>query len=294
MNRETGRELSVRTAEVGGRVAARVTESPPPSVQGRSRIVILLHGYNVTLEGARQRYAQFTDILVALHQPPTVSIWEPLVRFHWPGDARPRFLSAASYPFQIKDARKSADRLASFLADLHGPAGGPIQIDIVAHSLGCRTALETLERLLPARARPRVHLGILCLMAAAVQVNMLEPADPLGRALAAPRRQLILHSTGDRVLRFAFPLGQTLAGEGFFPKALGRFRPPPWVPGEKRALDELGHGDYWSSERSVTHVARRLALGVLRSGEFARSLPRHELPQASPRPARSTPVHPLA
>lgn len=294
MTLETWHELSVREREhpVGGAVADRVREGPPPFVQGRSRLVILVHGYNNDLQDARRSYSEFEDNLRRLYNEGGSRVSDLLGKFHWPGDANLGPVSFISYPFEITDARESAERLADFLRDLHGPGGGLVQLDFVAHSLGCRMLLETLE-LIPDIGVVKVFFGAICLMAAAVQVNMVEPGGPLGETLWIPLRLLILHSTGDRVLHYAFPLGQTLAGEGFFPTALGRFRPPPWVPGMHVAVDGLGHGDYWRSRLSAYHVARLLALGVVPELIPPRLLPLHQPPSAHSPPEHRLPEHRL-
>lgn len=278
MTPETWHELSVRTRLVGGPVAREVAEGPPPFVQGRSRLVVLVHGYNNALADARASYVTFSGRLRQTYADGGPQVPDLLAKFYWPGDADLGPVSFLSYPFEIDDAENSAKKLAGFLRGLRGPEGAPVELDIVAHSLGCRVLLETIRELLPTLERLAVHFGVVCLMAAAVQVDMVEPDARLGAAVDAPRRLLVLHSTGDRVLHYAFPLGQTAAGEGFFPVALGRFAPPPWVPGEHEAIDELDHGQYWGAEASAYHVARRLGLGVVSASPPARSLPRHETP----------------
>lgn len=275
---ETWYELSVRTRPAGGAVAPEVAEGPPLFVQGRSRLVVFVHGYNNTLADARGSYAIFNRRLQQMYADGGPLLPDLLARFYWPGDADLGPISFLSYPFEISDAENSAKKLAGFLRGLRGPDGAPVQLDIVAHSLGCRVLLEMIRELFPTLRQLAVHFGVVCLMAAAVQVDMVEPGERLEHTLEALQRLLVLHSTGDRVLHYAFPLGQTAAGEGFFPTALGRFAPPPGVPGEHEAVDELDHGQYWGAGVSAYHVARRLGLGVVTAPPPARSLPRYEMP----------------
>ncbi len=290
MNPETWHELSVRTRPAGGPVAREVAEGPPYFVQGRSRLVVLVHGYNDTLSAARGSYAEFGEHLGDMYGDGGSLIPELLVKFYWPGDTKLGPASFLSYSFEINDAKKSAKKLAGFLRGLHGPDGAPIQLNVVAHSLGCRVLLETIRELPRPLQQLAIHFGVVCLMAAGVQVDMVEPGERLEHTLEAPQRLLVLHSTGDRVLHYAFPLGQTAAGEGFFPTALGRFGPPPWVPGEHEAVDELDHGEYWGAEVSAYEIAKRLGLGPVRDGVRVRALPRYGSPTRD-LPARDLPTY---
>jgi hypothetical protein len=73
----------------------------------------------------------------------------------------------------------------------------------------------------------------------------------------------VLYSKGDEVLHWTFPLGETAAGEGFFPTAVGRTGGPPntWhVPNAmSHAGEAYSHGSYWPGEESATVAA--FALG---------------------------------
>lgn len=301
MTPKTLSELSVRDLDVDGPVATRVKEEPPRVLQGKSRAVIFVHGYNNTRPVAREYYAKFTTALEKIYGESGRRVRDFLVAFHWPGDANLGPISFASYPLEISDAKASAEKLAAYLRELQGPNGGPIQLDFVAHSLGCRMFLETIRELLSSVESLTIRFGVVCLMAAAVQVDMLELGERLGGILENPqlfRRLLILHSTGDDVLHYAFPLGQTLAWEGFFPTALGRFGPPHWVPGNKEAVNELNHGEYWwrkdsNEQLAAYHVARQLDLGVVPLQIPSRSMVEHRTPGGVPLTERPLPEHHL-
>src|SRR5262249_44274015 len=73
---------------------------------------------------------------------------------------------------------------------------------------------------------------------------------------------LVLYSRSDLVLHWAFPLGETLAGEGFFPSAVGRRGDPSsrWTDEEELLGDD--HGDYWGDPRTAVRVARFLGVPV--------------------------------
>jgi pimeloyl-ACP methyl ester carboxylesterase len=98
-----------------------------------------------------------------------------------------------------------------------------MRVRIVAHSLGARLTMFLLDEL---RTRPSANLVVekVVVMAAAVPTSELAPKRPLRLSADSVVRDglLSLYSPNDRVLQFAFPSGESLAGNGFFPTALGR------------------------------------------------------------------------
>ena len=130
-------------------------------------------------------------------------------------------------------------------------------VHFVAHSLGCRVALETIEFL---RQNGGPVVGKVCLMAAAVPLFKVQTGGELVEAMEHAGEVRILHSDDDAVLRDTFPPGQTLAGgnEGFFPTALGLHGFLSAASGRIVSVDvdNAGHGDYWGhSKRPAAHVA---------------------------------------
>ena len=102
--------LSVRIARAGGDVANEVALDPPNSnrFEGKSHIVILVHGYNVDSAGAVSAYERFSNALA------DDRIGLPDVcHFHWPGDKPWPGVSAGSYAWQIPNAVDSARPLAA-------------------------------------------------------------------------------------------------------------------------------------------------------------------------------------
>ena len=152
------------------------------------------------------------------------SMFGQIVAFYWPGDARLGKISFLSYPTEMGPARRSAELLANFLIPIRGPRGFPLQVILVCHSLGNRVALELIRVLGPPSGPGSLVQG-LCLMAAAVPVAMVEDLSKLGRAARATRTR-VLFSKSDTTLHWAFPPGETAAGEGFFPQAVGLFGNP--------------------------------------------------------------------
>lgn len=276
-------ELSVRERPVGGPVAEAVRELTPPFPQGGRRVVLLVHGYNDDEKHARDSYDQFAGDLAKLSARAR-QLLDELGRVYWPGDANLGPISFMSYPFEIEPAIESAQRLAAYLRTLVGPAGTPTEIYLVGHSLGNRVILELLD-LLAVPPLPLGHVAGACLMAAAVQVDMVEEAGRLLPGATLPGKTLCLYSRNDLVLHFAFPLGQTAAGEGFFPTAVGRFGQPPGVWSERRELGGNGHSDYWKDPRAALLVARLLGAAV--PGEIeAAAIAGRLLPEAPELPTR--------
>ena len=254
-------ELSVRADSAGGPVSDHVEPATWRPVN--SRIVILIHGFNNTKKAAKENYTAFTKLLAALGVPEQ-STYGQVVGFYWPGDAQLGKLSFLSYPTEMGPARRSAELLANFLIATLAPRGLPLQVILVCHSLGNRVALE-LIRVLGNAPRTWGLINGLCLMAAAVPVAMVEDISKLGRAARATRTR-VLFSRSDTTLHGAFPPGETAAGEGFFPQAVGLFGNPIGLWSDRCDLQPYNHGDYFlglgNDNRSAVYVARFLGAGV--------------------------------
>lgn len=283
-------ELTVREEPVGGRVGGEVREVTPPFAQGRRRVVLLVHGYNDTEDAARRSYGRFAKDLARLGASAR-ALLPDLGGFYWPGDADLGPLSFLSYPFEITPARESGERLAEYVRTLVGPGGTATELYVVGHSLGNRVILEALDRLAAVPA-PAGHVAGACLMAAAVPVEMVEERGPLLEGATLPGTTLALYSPNDTVLHFAFPLGETAAGEGFFPTAVGRFGQPAGLWTQRQELTGNDHGHYWGDPRAATRVARLLGAAVPWEVEAA-AMAGRALPAAPERPARTLPAHAL-
>ena len=140
----------------------------------------------------------------------------------WPGDG---WAKALTYPFEGRDADDSARALCRWLTV---NVDKNASVSFIAHSLGCRVAMEAAQRLVWSGNSPR--LGRICLMAPAID------NDSLGKmcvtcyrdATLAAEQVAVLASREDRVLQFSYPLGdlaQTLLYGERWGKALGRTGP---------------------------------------------------------------------
>lgn len=259
-------DLSVRLKGAGGDVASAVKPQPSNADLLRKRhLILLVHGFNNTEKAARESYQSlFTDTLD-----------DPVVHFFWPGDIRAwAALSALSYPWQIRHALTSAQRLADYLTGLLGPEDTPAAVTFVCHSLGARLVLEAV-RLALADGRRWPEIRLLCLMAAAVPLELVETGEVLAASTRHANSLAVFYSRADQVLHLAFPAGQEAAypwiEHKIYRRALGRFGPPLGLT-LNRFEYSLGHSQYWSS----APVARQVAQLLGAAG--SRVLPVHGLP----------------
>ena len=249
--------VTFRTDPVGGDVGGGKA-CPPDAIRSRARIVLLIHGFNVDLEGGKERYRRFVDRLREMMAIPREGpvAGDRLVAVYWPGDADWGFAKPLAYMRSVPRARDIGEKLARML-DEAAATKARVEVDVVAHSLGCRLALETLLAI-HANRNSRVHIRRIQLMAAAVPTFMLFDPDDTPRLREAFDASLEvgaknLWSGSDAVLSYAFPPGQTLAGdgEGFLPTAVGHAKWP--AQNELARMDPYefpgaGHGSYWGGD----------------------------------------------
>src|SRR5205814_761323 len=136
--------------------------------------------------------------------------------------------------------------------DLCSFCHGELTVDLVSHSMGNRVTLRMLSLL---QGIPGLHVRRSVHMASAVPIGRLEThLDELSRGLAVETgggKAASFYSSGDDVLAYAFPLGETadFPQEGFLPVALGH---KDWIAGhswpnlDQRNASPAAHGQYWS------------------------------------------------
>jgi hypothetical protein len=255
--------LDFRTTDVGGPVAttsklydghARRGDglaALPPNPAG---VTFVVHGFNKDRKDGRAQVDAFARTAVEL--VPAIAP-TTFVGVLWPGDAVIGFLS---YPTEEADADRTAERFAAVLAAARlSPSP-----NFVAHSLGARVVLATVDRL--ARDLPgRAWADQIVLLAAAVDDDVLGRNDRYAKGAASASRLLTVASTADGVLRYAFPAGDWIAGlfsGGYTRRALGRFGPassPSPPPATRRfQVGNLGveHGDYLGDKDKQRWAAR--------------------------------------
>lgn len=283
--------FQLRDQPEGGNLLPDVRQTPPLDPCARSEAVVLVHGFNnhygeagAAYYGFRLRqYQRATPKLV----PPGLE--EILADLFWPGDAAWGLFDLVDflvYPAAVGTARDAAPSLARHLRSMPTLRA----VHFVAHSLGCRVVLETIDNL---RRNGGPVVGKVCLMAAAVPVFKVQSGGDLADAMEHAGDVRILYSDDDAVLRYAFPPGQTVAtgDEGFSPTALGRHRPPPGIPGriDPFDIDGAGHGDYWGhSSRPPASVAADRIAEFFRFGSWRRTIAVREAGSA-PRPSTADP-----
>jgi pimeloyl-ACP methyl ester carboxylesterase len=268
-------ELTFRDKREGGGVRVPGNFGGRVEAQGRHTCVVLVHGFNnndgeaaAAYDGFRQRHieqlgADLTDLNRRLGDA------------FWPGDASWGFFDFFDfgvYPTAVGNARRTAAELREMLLRMPNL----LEVDFIGHSLGSRLILETLEQFRAHGDGPRIRR--VCLMAAAVPMEMVEPGgkyfDLLNKLAIDGTEILVLHSRQDKVLHLAFGAGQAMAGpDERSSRALGRYGPHPLMPGyggtmRDRPMSGANHGDYWGhsnndvSRQASSEAGRFLGLGV--------------------------------
>lgn len=222
-------------------------------LQDASRVLFLVHGFNVSWESGRDSLRQLGVALLPAFDGLVIAVT-------WPGDSG---LGPLGYPFEGRDADDTGLALATIIGT-HVRDGA--ELSFVTHSLGARVALEACRRLDP----DRWLLREVCVTAAAVDDTCFNAEALYSGVAAAARRTTVLASTGDRVLQLAYPAGDLVQSWLFRWKdtagrALGRRGPrnaggrltSPKVRHEQIPdPPPVGHGDYITSgEPSAFHLA---------------------------------------
>lgn len=263
--------LSFRGKRKGGPVVPGRLEAGPglgtlDGLRLEPKITVLLHGFNVNYEEGRGSLLRFATLLPSAQDGAIVATL-------WPGD---HWLGPLNYSFEGRDADDTALELARFLGDVVRPTAS---IALVGHSLGCRVAMMTADRLVSAGHDPRQ----VCLMAAAIDDYSLASPEAFLAATHGVARVAALSSQKDKVLRFAYPVGDLFQAFVFADDtvglALGYHGPRPHkasgtsvpanvldtrIPNERK----VGHGDYLpdktpnSEQRSAARFADAVLAGA--------------------------------
>jgi hypothetical protein len=238
--------LSVRSLPAGGDVLTWVRSSPP-ALGARSELTILVHGYNNTEDAAAAAYRQFLANAALEASGRAGQVCE----FYWPGDTG-GVGSAFSYSSQIRRAITSGEVLQQHLARMF--ESRPIDLTFIAHSLGSRVALECLREAVR-KKQPVLRRTRLCLMAAAVPIELFYAGARLHLAASSGSEASILFSRVDEALGWAFAVGQAMAGEQSR-EAVGRYGGPPLLWRSCANMTPYAHGDYWRRTESACEAKK--------------------------------------
>jgi hypothetical protein len=214
------------------------------TIRGRD-VLIGIHGFNVNRAAGISNLSHW-------HEWIQLGANGVFVAVLWPGDSR--WLPVIDYPIEGNEAIKSGQMLAAYLDANFAEANS---LSFASHSLGARVVLETIQNL-----SGSVSLLSITLMAAAIDDACL--SGEYKDAAARPSKISVLASDCDDVLKWAFPVGNPLAGivtrgDPYWHGALGRFGPNP--PNEPPNLSKtpvlpdcwnFGHHSYINCTGPIT------------------------------------------
>jgi pimeloyl-ACP methyl ester carboxylesterase len=262
--------ISLRERCQGGPVREKPIETPAGALSRSRRVLLLIHGFNVDFCHAEKSYTTFMRELFFRWQ--ARSVW-----VYWPGDyafesesAIARWtrsaISGASYSYQPDTAEAAARALRDFIFKVIDERRKfrhhyPIKLSIVAHSLGCRLALELLDLLGP---RDDLKIELVVLMAAAVPLFEVRSTKRFDLAHTNASKTLIYFSKKDKTLKWLFRLGQRFYSSSpsnflFGRAALGRHGPEGILPLNVEPIERsYDHGDYWPDPSIPVRVGLEL------------------------------------
>jgi pimeloyl-ACP methyl ester carboxylesterase len=266
------KELSLRERCRGGAIRDIPIERPVGHLQRSRRVVLLIHGFNVDMCAAGKSYDTFADGLVFRWKARSI-------RVYWPGDAAPQSerrlarssapaLSAASYPYQPVRAEKSAEILAEHIGAAikarKSSRQNPIRLSVVAHSLGCRVALELLRNTRALVAAGELKIEVVVLMAAAVPLYDVGANGSYDLSRSKAQKTVIYYSGRDTILKRVFPFGQRTYSRdptSFVTnrEALGFVGPAGTLSASIEKIEvSHRHGDYWGDRQISLRVMHEL------------------------------------
>lgn len=208
------------------------------AIQGRD-VLLGTHGFNVNRADGIANLSHWSEWL-------RLGFSGFFVGVLWPGDSR--WVPFVDYVVEGDEAIKSGEMLAEYLA---ANFIGANTLSFASHSLGARTILETIRQI-PDSFKSK--LKILIMMAGAIDDTCL--SNEYRDAAARMDKIAVLASGRDDVLKWAFPVGNPVAGivtrgDPYWHGALGRYGPnPPDRPASLRNAPVLpdswdfGHHSY--------------------------------------------------
>jgi pimeloyl-ACP methyl ester carboxylesterase len=254
------RELQIGKDQNGNPSVWTLNERAP---DWSSPVCLLLHGYNVESQGAASNYKRLFHTIEATKTllPPLLDSRSWVV--YWQGYASgglapgKTLSSPFTYASQISSARKAAEALRRYI-DERSPTRFAPQITLIAHSLGCRVALELLDSYARFPTKGTPEFPLIVLMAAAVPAYFFEDLARLWKGALLPETTLVLFSRRDWILAVPFRAGQTQAGEGVFPEAVGATGRPGVGFWTRVVCTHNGHSGYFEDPQTAAEIAHSL------------------------------------
>lgn len=186
---------------------APLSEARVRAILGGARVCFLIHGYNV------KKAADSYRALAWNLQGEGEHVYDVIVEVWWPGGEW-----VVAFPFAWGRATKAGRLLTAAINNILAEGPLPERIDVQAHSLGCRVALET-----------DVWWNLMLLAAPAVDNEALDADGPYGVTQA--EKIIVCFSNNDPVSK-----GYWLSRRD---KMLGVSGPqhPGWVPHNAKFVD---------------------------------------------------------
>ena len=161
-------------------------------VRGKN-ILLLVHGYNVKTKSVVEGYGQVVGNLS--HEgmlAPTLGGYDEVIGFLWPGGCTP-----IGFIWDAFRAGTAGKHLRQALGTLAETAAS---VDLQVHSLGARVALEALRG-------GTVRVRNLLMAGPAVDNESIQIGETYETSCRACERVAVFYSNNDKVLRFAYRLG---------------------------------------------------------------------------------------
>ena len=243
----------------------------------RRRLILLVHGFNVSEDQAEQK--QYQPFEKRLHQHGVK--WD-IGEVYWPSDGRIPIVRNLQYPWLIKHAIECSSVFAKYLEKRRGFNNNPCEIVLIGHSLGCRLILETLRVLANQRGTNNTICVTAILMGAAVPVSLVKGNGYLRTGISIPivKKAVVLYSRQDFVLSHLFLLGQAFTRDGLRDcEAVGlKGNPYNELWHQRIEMTNYQHGHYWEKEGATRQIASVLGVPVAKQLTDRSSLPSRQLP----------------
>ncbi|GJQ57582.1 MAG: alpha/beta hydrolase [Candidatus Scalindua sp. AMX11] len=212
---------------------------------GYEQVTFLIHGFKVNKQAGRNSLSRLAKILA--------NKGNAVVFVLWPGDSP---IGPFSYSFtEGYQADDTAVQLARFIENHIGNVN---PVNFIAHSLGCRVTLETINILYKmAEGDQDIYpVNQICLLAAAVDDYSLSVPEKYKISAERTQRVVVLHSVKDKILRRYYPLGDLLQAFIFFWKesfgfALG-------YHGPKNIQSKRNFGNQYKNRKRKHYVATKV------------------------------------